>query len=181
MEGITDEPQRQRFEQGYRLVAGCIPYRLKKGGSTPHAVVDNVRILMISSLNGHGLVFPKGGWEFDETVEDAACREAAEEAGVRGQIKEELGHWIFASKRHDMVCTKGNCKAYMFALEVTQELETWPEQEARRRQWFTIATAIEKVRHAWMREALEKCREYLQQQIRDQLQPTPCVRAINPF
>lgn len=26
----------------------------------------------------------QGGWEDDETVEDAACREALEEAGVKG-------------------------------------------------------------------------------------------------
>lgn len=26
----------------------------------------------------------QGGWESDETVEEAACREALEEAGVRG-------------------------------------------------------------------------------------------------
>lgn len=33
------------------------------------------------------IVFPlKGGWENDETVEQAAVREAVEEAGVRGDI-----------------------------------------------------------------------------------------------
>lgn len=29
----------------------------------------------------------QGGWENDETVEEAAEREALEEAGVRGEIK----------------------------------------------------------------------------------------------
>ena len=29
---------------------------------------------------------PQGGWENDETVEQAAAREAIEEAGVRGDI-----------------------------------------------------------------------------------------------
>lgn len=28
----------------------------------------------------------KGGWENDETVEEAALREAVEEAGVRGEL-----------------------------------------------------------------------------------------------
>lgn len=32
-------------------------------------------------------VYCQGGWEDDETVEEAACREALEEAGVRGIIK----------------------------------------------------------------------------------------------
>lgn len=31
--------------------------------------------------------FYQGGWETDETVEEAACREALEEAGVRGVIQ----------------------------------------------------------------------------------------------
>ncbi|KAJ0798673.1 putative NUDIX hydrolase domain-containing protein [Helianthus annuus] len=39
---------------------------------------------MVSSPNRDDMVFPKGGWESDETVEEAACREALEEAGVRG-------------------------------------------------------------------------------------------------
>ena len=31
--------------------------------------------------------FHQGGWENDETVEEAACREALEEAGVRGLLQ----------------------------------------------------------------------------------------------
>ncbi|GJS49504.1 NUDIX hydrolase 12, mitochondrial [Tanacetum coccineum] len=45
---------------------------------------------MVSSPNRDDMVFPKGGWESDETVEEAACREALEEAGVRGVIKVAL-------------------------------------------------------------------------------------------
>ena len=29
----------------------------------------------------------QGGWETDETVEEAACRESLEEAGVRGILQ----------------------------------------------------------------------------------------------
>ena len=32
----------------------------------------------------------QGGWETDETVEEAACREALEEAGVRGLLQVSL-------------------------------------------------------------------------------------------
>ena len=32
-------------------------------------------------------MYYKGGWETDETAEEAACREAFEEAGVQGELK----------------------------------------------------------------------------------------------
>jgi len=39
------------------------------------------------SFSDYCLVFSlKGGWENDETVEEAAVREAIEEAGVRGDL-----------------------------------------------------------------------------------------------
>jgi diphosphoinositol-polyphosphate diphosphatase len=41
---------------------------------------------MISSSRGNGWVFPKGGWELDETAEAAAKRETVEESGVRGVL-----------------------------------------------------------------------------------------------
>ncbi|XP_038976594.1 nudix hydrolase 12, mitochondrial-like [Phoenix dactylifera] len=78
---------RQRYQDHFRLVAGCIPYK-QKANTENHSddLIDCLEVLMISSPNRVDLVFPKGGWENDETVHDAACREALEEAGVRGII-----------------------------------------------------------------------------------------------
>ncbi|KAE8699569.1 hypothetical protein F3Y22_tig00110577pilonHSYRG00256 [Hibiscus syriacus] len=42
-----------------------------------------------------GLLFPKGGWENDETVEEAAVREAIEEAGVRGDLIVNFLHHLY--------------------------------------------------------------------------------------
>ena len=139
----------QRYEHGHRLVAGCIPYRYK-------LTQDNkkMEVLMISSQKGQGLFFPKGGWEKDETVEEAACREAFEEAGVRGLLQDLLGSWDYKSKGLQGVsCPEGLCRAYMFPLAVTEQLDTWPEN-SRHRQWFDVSDAMEKCRHDWMREAL---------------------------
>lgn len=42
------------------------------------------KFLLISSHKRKGKwVFPKGGWEIDETESEAALRECFEEAGVR--------------------------------------------------------------------------------------------------
>ncbi|KAL6539763.1 Nudix hydrolase 16, mitochondrial [Orobanche hederae] len=77
----------QRYEDGYRLIAGCIPFRYRNvkedGDDTSGKIVE---VLMINSTSGPGLLFPKGGWENDETAEEAAEREAMEEAGVRGDL-----------------------------------------------------------------------------------------------
>ncbi|KAL8493787.1 hypothetical protein ACS0TY_024814 [Phlomoides rotata] len=75
--------QQQRYKDGYRLIAGCIPfkYRIAEDGCG-----KTVEVLMINSTSGPGLLFPKGGWENDETAEEAAEREAVEEAGVRGDL-----------------------------------------------------------------------------------------------
>ncbi|KAL8153733.1 hypothetical protein V2J09_011493 [Rumex salicifolius] len=111
---------------------------------------------MISTLNRCDLVFPKGGWEDDETMEDAACREALEEAGVKGILnKNQLGMWEFKSKSRQELCIEeGGCRGYMFALEVMEELDTWPEQENHNRRWLSIEEAFELCRYDWMREAL---------------------------
>ncbi|CAM6088577.1 unnamed protein product [Calypogeia fissa] len=152
----------QRYDQGYRLVAGCIPYRVGSPGVSNGESEQNVEVLMITSQRGEGLLFPKGGWETDETVEEAALREALEEAGVRGILKEKLGTWDFKSKRQQgESCPEGLCRANMFALSVTEQLDTWPEQHARQRQWFPLADAIEQCRVEWMQDALDKCKTYL--------------------
>ncbi|KAH9622693.1 hypothetical protein KSS87_006906 [Heliosperma pusillum] len=143
----------QRYDDGCRLVAGCIPYRY--GNSEDSDLVTNIEVLMINSQSGSGLLFPKGGWENDETVEEAAVREAVEEAGVKGDLMELLGSYKFKSKSHkDEYCPEGLCKAAMFALLVNEELESWPEQNTRSRYWLTVTEAAKSCRHAWMRAAL---------------------------
>ncbi|GKU91366.1 hypothetical protein SLEP1_g5251 [Rubroshorea leprosula] len=81
----------QRYEAGCRLVAGCIPFRYRNSNETGDNNSEKVvEVLMINSPSGPGLLFPKGGWENDETVEEAAVREAVEEAGVRGNLMVKL-------------------------------------------------------------------------------------------
>ncbi|CAA2991977.1 nudix hydrolase 16, mitochondrial [Olea europaea subsp. europaea] len=88
----------QRYDSGFRLVAGCIPYRYRDSEKI-------VEVLMINSPSGPGLLFPKGGWETDETDQQAAIREAIEEAGVQGKINKFLGYYQFKSKSHQDECS----------------------------------------------------------------------------
>lgn len=147
----------QRYEDGRRLVAGCIPFRYRDNNDETSGGEQKrlVEVLMINSQSGPGLLFPKGGWENDETVEEAAAREAIEEAGVRGDLVQFLGFYNFKSKSHqDEFCPEGMCRAAIFALHVKEELASWPEQSIRQRSWLTVPEAAERSRYPWVQEAL---------------------------
>ncbi|GJN29123.1 hypothetical protein PR202_gb17316 [Eleusine coracana subsp. coracana] len=92
------ELQRYSTQTGGRIVVGCVPYRLRPGSG-------GVEVLVISSQKkgaAGGVLIPKGGWELDESMEEAALREAAEEAGVAGEVAgPPLGVWWYRSRSYD--------------------------------------------------------------------------------
>ncbi|PNW87043.1 hypothetical protein CHLRE_02g106500v5 [Chlamydomonas reinhardtii] len=149
---------KQRYgDSGERLVAGCIP--VKFSGCPKSA--EHVQVCMITTTSGKGLVFPKGGWEDDESVESAAQRETVEEAGVRGMLEEPLlGVFPFTSGKYyiqegQSAATPGRCKAYIYVMHVAEELPCWPESNDRQRVWCSISEAARQCKHQWMREALQ--------------------------
>ncbi|KAK9115131.1 hypothetical protein Syun_021928 [Stephania yunnanensis] len=136
--------QYQRYNMGgCRQVVGCIPYRFKND-------FEELEVLVISSQKGQGMLFPKGGWETDESKEEAALRETLEEAGVVGKVEGELGKWSFKSKRHGTFY-----EGYMFPLLVKEQLDSWPEESLRSRKWMNVEDAREVCQHSWMKEALD--------------------------
>mmetsp|Transcript_17251 Transcript_17251/g.47847 ORF Transcript_17251/g.47847 Transcript_17251/m.47847 type:complete len:221 (+) Transcript_17251:742-1404(+) len=141
---------KQRFDTGgERLCAGCIPVRrapLEEGGE--------MQVLLVSSRGGKGFGLPKGGWEDDESVEDAARRETIEEAGVRGTL-EEPAFGIFEFTSGKPGSQQNQCRTHMFVMHVAEELDVWPEGSERQRIWCSIEDAKRDCRHDWMREALD--------------------------
>ncbi|KAL6559582.1 hypothetical protein OROGR_004699 [Orobanche gracilis] len=144
----------QRYNQGFRQVVGCIPYRIRKTNSKSPThngtLVEDVEVLLISSQKSSIMMFPKGGWELDEDIELAALRETLEEAGVIGSVGEKLGEWIFKSKSQEKFH-----EGSMFSMLVTEELDVWPEKDVRQRVWMTVDEAREVCAHVWMKEALD--------------------------
>jgi len=142
---------KQRYgPNGERLVAGVVPL-------SP----DRTKVLMIQSSSRKGWVLPKGGWETDEkTQQDAACREAWEEAGIECKIEKDLG--TIEEKRTESAIKKDGTRAprasYRFyEVKVKQELDSWPEQHKRDRQWMSFRTAQDQLKdRPELLEALER-------------------------
>jgi diphosphoinositol-polyphosphate diphosphatase len=102
-----------------------VPYRVGADGQP--------ELLMVSTPNRDDLVFPKGGWEEDESMDEAARREALEEAGVLGDTEPVLGFWHYKSRRYVDQTYEG----FMFPLRVADELHQWPEMASRKRTWVS--------------------------------------------
>eukprot|EP01025_Chloroclados_australasicus_P059905 TRINITY_DN760_c1_g2_i1.p1 TRINITY_DN760_c1_g2~~TRINITY_DN760_c1_g2_i1.p1 ORF type:complete len:201 (-),score=36.96 TRINITY_DN760_c1_g2_i1:749-1351(-) len=173
--------QHQRYgDNGERLVAGCIPVKFIDDIEAP----ENILVLQITSRNGEGWVFPKGGWETNESVEQAAQRETVEEAGVRGDlIGDVLGKFPFDSRK----VYEGRCIAHMFVMRVQEVLNKWPEQHQRNRRWVSVQEALGDCKYQWMKEALviwmlrSGWGQVLQQNGSSQIQlQLPVVKGVNP-
>lgn len=97
---------------------------------------------MIQSAGPGGWVLPKGGWETDElSAEQAACREAWEEAGVLCTVQQDLG--AIPDMRPSTLLTSHAPKAsyHFFEVIVDSVEDQWPEMHKRKRQWVTYAQA----------------------------------------
>lgn len=160
----------QRYENGCRQVVGCIPYRFRQTKQDSSSV-EELEVLVISSQKGKGMLFPKGGWELDESIEEAAYRETLEEAGVTGNLERELGKWRYKSKSHGSFH-----EAYMFPLHVNKQFESWPEKTVRKREWMSVAEAKEACQNWWMKEALDEfVRRQTQPQQKEEQEEAVCT------
>ncbi|KAJ6783156.1 hypothetical protein PWT90_01454 [Aphanocladium album] len=121
---------KQRYNaKGFRLVAGVVPL-------SP----DQEFVLLIQSTRRKGWVLPKGGWEIDESCQEAAVREAWEEAGITIEVEFELGT---IEELRPPKMSKDQSQYHFFQGTVVSQYEEWPESHKRERQWFTFSQAIE--------------------------------------
>ncbi|KAI9820598.1 MAG: hypothetical protein M1827_004967 [Pycnora praestabilis] len=133
MESRTGRNKQRYGSQGERLVAGVVPLSF-----------DRTKVLVIQSTRKNGWVLPKGGWETDEnTAQEAACREAWEEAGVICRIQRDLGS-IYEAVTPEQIPTQASKNLYQFfEVSVDTEEAQWPEMYKRARQWMTYAEAAQ--------------------------------------
>jgi 8-oxo-dGTP pyrophosphatase MutT (NUDIX family) len=123
---------------------GALPVRRAADGT--------LLVLLVTTLETQRWVIPKGWpWpgEHDYT---AAAEEAREEAGVLGEPKaDSFGTYTYEKRK-----SKGAVpvRVTVYLLEVSEELDIWPECEVRQRAWFTPGDAAALVQEPELRDLL---------------------------
>ncbi|KZT18133.1 hypothetical protein NEOLEDRAFT_1080921 [Neolentinus lepideus HHB14362 ss-1] len=119
-----------------------------KGRTTPRIVCCAIpiaraagKVLIITSRKRpNNWVLPKGGWEpSDGVLEQAALREAYEEAGVRGKITRFVTTIPSASSTY-----------HFYELDVAELEQEWLESKERKREWVDYAEAVQRI--SWKAE-----------------------------
>ena len=104
--------------------------------------VDKTKVLVIQSSRRNTWVLPKGGWETDEkTAQEAARREAWEEAGIVCTIQRDLGKIPEMRPLGQLSASAPKALYQFYEVSVEREAAQWPEQHKRGRQWMTYVQA----------------------------------------
>ncbi|MEI7932418.1 MAG: NUDIX hydrolase [Alphaproteobacteria bacterium] len=117
-------------EGAQQLQYGALPYRKSTG----------VEVLLVTSRETRRWVIPKGWPMKDLSADQAAAREAFEEAGVTCMPADApLGAFRYQKrlKTGDAV----ECEVLVFPMRVGKVHKDWPEKRERKRRWFAAAEA----------------------------------------
>jgi 8-oxo-dGTP pyrophosphatase MutT (NUDIX family) len=122
--------------------------RIEQAGAIVFRTDGGVRVLLVRSRKDPALwIFPKGHIEPEESKEEAALREAEEEAGVIGEIIERLSPALeFRSGKEDV-----RVRYYLVRLEMEV-----PAHEEREKQWLEPADALLTISYDNARDLLRK-------------------------
>jgi 8-oxo-dGTP pyrophosphatase MutT (NUDIX family) len=106
----------------------------------PWRRAPDFEILLITSRETRRWVIPKGWPMPGHSAAESAAQEAYEEAGIRGQMKPEaIGQYGYSKRLRGGA--KNRFRVDVYAMEVTEVLDLWPEAHERTRQWLSPAVA----------------------------------------
>ena len=123
----------------------ALPYR-KHG--------EGIEVLLITSRETRRWVIPKG-WPMRNLADhNAAKQEAFEEAGIEGKMsKKSMGSYSYSKRMKSGRMQQVQVTVY--AMEVSRLLDKWPEQNQRKRQWFALSDAVERVNEDGLKAIVE--------------------------
>lgn len=136
-----------------RRLFGGMPCRVQVAALPWRESPDGIEIMLITSRDTARWVIPKGWPEGQEDLCEAAAREAAEEAGLKGAVSRlEIGRYYYGKRRPSGM--KARCEVLVFPLEIEQVADKWPERKKRKRKWFSPAEAAAAVRERDLAELI---------------------------
>ncbi|NJK50097.1 NUDIX hydrolase [Candidatus Gracilibacteria bacterium] len=127
--------------------SGVIPYRIREG---------KIEILLVTSSSGKNWIVPKGWIEPFMNSIDSAAKEAREEAGILGSLLEPA---IGTYRDRKLGFTYS---VEIFLMRVETILEEWAEASKRKRRWYSLSKASDRVKKAELKQILEKLRSHHQ-------------------
>lgn len=121
-------------------------WRMHKG--RPH-------VLLVTSRDTGRWVLPKGWPMSGRGPDEAAAREAWEEAGVEGEVSPTaIGNYAYNKVLRNLDTL--SCTVDVFPLRVQSLKASFPERKERRRKWFSTARAAHLVAEADLRDILDR-------------------------
>lgn len=110
----------------FKRQAAALPFRVREG---------IVEVLLIRRKDQPWGI-PKGNVDPGRTLRNTALNEAAEEAGLHGELLEQpLGEFVYEKQF-------GQCLVTVYAMRVDAMDEVWMEQDFRQRNWFSVEQAL---------------------------------------
>ena len=118
-----------------------------------------LEVLLITSLSSKRWILPKGWPEPELGPADNAMREAFEEAGVTGKVSPDpIGSYHYLKGKKDGGGIP--CSVEVFPLEVTKQMDDWPEKGHREILWLPVDQAAARVAELGLRQILKDFRKH---------------------
>ena len=116
---------------GERVQFAALPVRVAASGG--------VEVLLVTSRETKRWIIPKGWPMKGRKPWEAAAQEAMEEAGVLGRPgKTPVGSYLYFKRQ---AAHFELCRAEVYLLLFTEQLESWPEKGQREAKWFDLEEA----------------------------------------
>lgn len=151
----NDGPRvRRRQRQHFQIMRALSSAPKVQHGALPWRYVDGtIEVMLVTSRDTGRWIIPKG-WPHDGmSSARSAAQEAFEEAGITGAItKKTIGRFHYLKFIGDSDAI--DCIVHVHALEVEEELSTWPEKSQRTRRWFLRPEAADLVDEPELRDVI---------------------------
>lgn len=151
---LIGQIRRNRLKEQIRRLLGGVPPRVQVAALPWRKTADGEdEVLLITSRGTGRWVLPKGWPEKGELLHDAAAREAAEEAGVSGEISSHgIGRFYYDKAMKSGLSRR--CEVRVYPLQVAIIADKWPERKRRTRRWFSLHEAASLVNEADLAELI---------------------------